>query len=286
MLYVCQVRVNRILTKLIRELTLATLPSLSDSLDSRWKHRSGGRALVLALCDSVCVAMGDVEAEVNDGLKGKLTALFKTVRNGVSLTGALIAALVTFYTTVMMVESDEEVAIPRATWIQPVSADRSRIQLMSCMRYPHTAPSEVSVLRIQRLSCILHTGPVCSILGYKRIYMYVSAYVYVCSIRGSRGGGGGSSYIYTSPSPLGATQKIWARLPKVLKLLPNPLWGAAWAPEAARGHEHRSTTPRPVPAPRGASPASPTALGWSGSSTGIKGVHLSRLKVPGRLFGR
>ena len=31
---------------------------------------------------------------------------------------------------------------------------------------------------------------------------------------------------------------------------------------------------------RGASPASPTVLGWSGSSKGIKGGHLGGLKVP------
>ena len=49
------------------------------------------------LRDTVCVAMGDVEADAIDELRPKLKALFSTVRNGVSLTSALVAALVTFY---------------------------------------------------------------------------------------------------------------------------------------------------------------------------------------------
>ena len=41
--------------------------------------------------------MGDVEADAIDELRPKLKALFFTERNGVSLTSALVVALVTFY---------------------------------------------------------------------------------------------------------------------------------------------------------------------------------------------
>ena len=55
--------------------------------------------------------MGDVDAEDVDELRGKLKALFASTRNGISLPGALSVALVTFYASVMMVGSLDEVSL-------------------------------------------------------------------------------------------------------------------------------------------------------------------------------
>ena len=69
------------------------------------------------------VAMGDAEAEANDELRAKIKGLFTAVRHGISLTGALVAALVTFYISVMMVESVEEVAINDADELEEAAAE-------------------------------------------------------------------------------------------------------------------------------------------------------------------
>ena len=67
--------------------------------------------------------MGDVEADAIDELRPKLKALFSTARNGVSLTSALVGALVTFYASVMMVEGVEEVAINDPDELEEAAAD-------------------------------------------------------------------------------------------------------------------------------------------------------------------
>ena len=71
-------------------------------LDSRGETEWGVCLSVSSVALS-CVAMGDVEADVVDELRGKLKALFSSTRNGVSLPGALSGALVTSYASVMMV---------------------------------------------------------------------------------------------------------------------------------------------------------------------------------------
>ena len=79
--------------------------------------------LVLCSVSLTCVAMGDVDAEIVDELRAKLKSLFTAVRNGISLTGALIVALVTFYSTVMMVENVEEVSINDPDELEEAAAE-------------------------------------------------------------------------------------------------------------------------------------------------------------------
>ena len=55
-----------------------TLPNLLDSLDSRGETEWGVCLSVSSVALS-CVAMGDVEADVVDELRGKLKALFSSM---------------------------------------------------------------------------------------------------------------------------------------------------------------------------------------------------------------
>ena len=61
---------DALLTKLLMELSLMTLPNLLDSLDSRGETEWGVCLSVSSVALS-CVAMGDVEADVVDELRGK-----------------------------------------------------------------------------------------------------------------------------------------------------------------------------------------------------------------------
>ena len=67
--------------------------------------------------------MGDVDAEDVDELRGKLKALFASTRNGISLPGALSVALVTFYASVMMVGSLDEVSLNDPDELEEAAAE-------------------------------------------------------------------------------------------------------------------------------------------------------------------
>ena len=99
-----------------------TLPNLLDSLDSRGENEWSVCLSVSSVALS-CVAMRDVEAEDVDELRGKLKALFASTRNGISLPGALSVALVTFYASVMMVGSLDEVSLNDPDELEEAAAE-------------------------------------------------------------------------------------------------------------------------------------------------------------------